>query len=320
MDSDTGSGGKSGNVSYVKVNSPVKNSNPFEIFAGVPSQNLVGGNKSDPGRIAMDGLGAGSSDGSIGSVSHVRLFGPTSSFEIGKADAAGGGNMMGGTTAQGGNGGDIDFVTALAGTLDVLAPSGGDSQGTPGHGGSIHGLYSGLTGKSVHLIAAGNGGSSLVGGTGGAGGSLSYMDILGDIGDFKATFGLATGSDQGGLVVGEGGTNGTVDDVHANRIATLIAGRPDAGAITYANDVSKVSHLYVNVLGANTGIKGDHSERGTNGQMFDWSGGSDAKFEPDSAGDPLDGDSANDGLVILGPNAGKLPVIPLLLVQEHSVG
>ena len=73
--------------------------------------------------------------------------------------------------------------------------------------------------------------------------------------------------------------------------------------------VSKLSKITAAVIGAETGIAGDHQEAGGSGGTFDWNEG--------SANTTFDGapDTAIDGMVIVvGPVAPVLSVAPLKLV------
>jgi hypothetical protein len=93
-------------------------------------------------------------------------------------------------------------------------------------------------------VAAGNGGS---GNRGGLGGSVSRLNIFGDIGDRTgAVFGFDT---MGGVFAGSGGVgtisgkSGNVTDVTAAAISSIVAGRPTSASpasLGLANLVDRV--------------------------------------------------------------------------------
>ena len=319
-----GNGGNSGDVSAVRVDDWAGGSTPFEIYAGVPVAS-TGGPKTSGG---MTGFGAASHGGSIGSVSGISLNpdaahdSSNSHFIIGKADAAGSGG--GDPESHGGNGGSISGVTGLVGTLDILAPAGGDgfgqfpggpdSFGVGGTGGSISGINVTTSGAGhfVHLIAAGDGGA---GSMPGAGGSVTKVKVAGDIGNVTGSFNLSTDeSGMGGLVAGLGGAgdtdlNGSISGINVgtHTIAAILAGRPAANGITVANAVTKISGIVAGKIGADNGTIG----------IFDYMEGSssDTAFQPNSTNTTTDGDTALDGLVIVNKGGSVLPVAPLLLVE-----
>jgi hypothetical protein len=246
------------------------------------------------------------------------LDAPDSAVVIGKSDQAG--SAATNRESIGGAGGSISNITGEVGRLDVLAPSGGNSSGKAGAGGSISRISLTEVGESVHLIAAGNGGNGLppeLGGAvglAGAGGSVSNLSIAGDIGDRTKNFGLTTDvSTMGGLVAGIRGiglgsaVNGSISKVSADRIASILAGRPAANAVSYANAVTKISGIKINLPGGTIGAD-------VNGDMdFDFiQGGANTTYEPSSEGTPTDGDTAIDGLIIvkLGGGGAALAITP----------
>ena len=97
--------------------------------------------------------------------------------------------------------------------------------------------------------------------------------------------------------------------ISANRIATILAGMPAANAVGYDNAVSKIANITATVLGADV----------LNNATFDFTEGSGAttSYEPDNAHTPTDGDTAQDGLIIVKKDSGALtlPVIPLKLIE-----
>jgi hypothetical protein len=176
-------------------------------------------------------------------------------------------------------------------------------------------------GHFIHWIGAGDGGNGGVGA--GAGGSVIGIKTNGDIGNFLNTFGLSLSATvQGGISTGKGGTtagpsgaNGSIFNVTAARIATMIAGRPAANAINSGNAVNRIAGIHAGVIGADTGIAGDHQiPGGPAGSTFDFNeGGANATFDVTT----LDGDTAIDGLVFVvsGRGGQTLPVKPLLLLE-----
>jgi hypothetical protein len=117
---------------------------------------------------------------------------------------------------------------------------------------------------------------------------------------------------MGGLVAGKAGTgaggavNGSIANVSATRIATILAGRPDADAIDYANAVTSITNVHANVIGADVKHNG----------VFDFiEGGATAGYQPDDAHNATDGDTAIDGFVLV--KAAGTPVFnvtPLKLI------
>jgi hypothetical protein len=305
-----GNGGNSGNVSGITITDTVGATNPFEIYAGVPVDLFAGGGKVGP-YLGMQGIGAGAKAGSIGTINGVTLDAPGSKVIIGKSDAAG--SSLDSPESVAGNGGAISNVSGKVGTLDILAPSGGDAgtAGKGGSGGSISKIDITAVTQFVHLVAAGDGGDGKIAG---AGGSVSGVTVAGDIGDFTTTFGLSgAGSGMGGLVSGIRGTgdgsavNGSIATVSATRIATILAGRPSANAVGYGNAVTTLSGIAATVIGADVANDGfTYTE-----------GGSDSEYQPDSAKHPTEGDTAVDGFVLVKKNGGgaSLPVSPLKLIE-----
>jgi hypothetical protein len=163
------------------------------------------------------------------------MNGPHSSFGI---DSGNGGdcvsinNVIGGLA---GNGGNISNIGGSVGLLYINGGSGGSvTNGTAGTGASISNVKLTSVSEFVRAIAAGNGGDATgPEATESAGGSISHISVPGAIGDFSSAFNTASiTSGQGGLIVGTGGggdaaLNGSITDVSAKAIATIIAGRWD---------------------------------------------------------------------------------------------
>lgn len=87
------------------------------------------------------------------------------------------------------------------------------------------------------------------------------MYVNGDIGDFTGTFGTVSNTlgDMGGIAAGMAGTggastndllNGSIVDVHATRIATILAGQVTSTTVTAANAPSLISNVTAHVIGA----------------------------------------------------------------------
>jgi hypothetical protein len=267
---------------------------------------------------------------SVGSVSDIHVYAPLADVEIGQGSSATfdsnlhvvyrldpvAGNSTTGV-APGGDGSDIQRITGTVGTLVLVAPSGGSSAGgAGGKGGSVSDVQMTVL-KRAEMVAAGDGGNGL---QPGLGGSLTSIDIQGDIGDFKKPFSGFVNSilgGMGGLIAGQGGAgqngpglNGSITDVSATRIAAIFAGRTAPAQFSAANAVQTITRLQADVLGADTKVKvaGAHHETNEVG-TFDFTGGSDDVFT-------LGTDTPVDGLVIVRANGlvTPLPVAPLKLV------
>ena len=183
------------------------------------------------------------------------------------------------TTIQAGDGGSTDTVGGAGGSVsDVTILSGGAPQaiftigaGDAGNapdgkkgaaGGSVNGVQvsnldvgpgglpapTDLTLQTIfRSVAAGNGGNaSPTNGVGGAGGSINGVFVSAH--DIGIRTGAAFGYDSaGGLFAGVGGTglkaglNGSVTNIQANAIASIVAGR----TLT-PQEAENVNHIYVN--------------------------------------------------------------------------
>jgi hypothetical protein len=231
--------------------------------------------------------------------------------------AIGGGAVAGAGGSVGGPGGNVMHVFGTAKWLDLRASDGGRAGGgTGGTGGNISDVRFTVTGVFVYRGAAGNGGEGQVGGIGG---SVSDVFINGDIGDFHRAFGFERSFGQmGGLSAGKAGRSfnntpvaaGSVADISANRIAAIVAGSPSADQpLTATNAVASISNISAKVLGADTGLRGEHKEIVNRRHSFDFKGGGDDVFT-------LGQDTPVDGLVVVraGGVLTPLPVAPLKLV------
>jgi hypothetical protein len=229
----------------------------------------------------------------------------------------------------GGDGGDATGVGSLAGiggtiagnkakvnVFQAIAGDGGEStnitSGTGGAGGAVNTLN--VTAKSgAQQIRAGAGGDGLT--LGGAGGGVTDVKVVGDIGDFFRPFGIRPFGpnpelDMGGLFAGMGGSGttdgvaGSITNVSAKRIASIIAVNDDTlpNNLGADNAVAAISGIKASVIGAD--LDGDG--------LFDFNNiGGTPDFDLNS------GDQAVDGLVIVktaGVPAGGLKPAPLLII------
>ncbi len=272
-----GNGGVSGRLSGVTLQNYAEIDDPYATIAsgnggmaGVVSGN--GGHSGAVGKVVIrdtfdataifrltSGIAGGSAEGrsgNSGAISGVTLDGFGSSFEI----VAGGlGVALADNPLGGGSGGGVSKVSGVVGQLVVRAGNGLPSTlGAGGTGGSISNVNITAVGEFVRTLMAGSGGAGAT--RGGAGGSVSTATVAGDIGDFSDDFEMtASGTTgQGGISVGQGGTgatpglNGSVRSVTAHGIASIVAGRPAANAITAANAVFAISGVRAVVAGADT--------------------------------------------------------------------
>jgi hypothetical protein len=233
--------------------------------------------------------------GDRGSVRDIKLDGFNTDFRL-----IGGGTGVPPTLNPlgGGRGGNVTNVSGVVGRLFLRAGDGLTSSAGPGGaGGSVSNINITGVGEFVRSIMAGAGGN---GGTiGGTGGSVFNIRVAGDIGDFSSNFEMDPDGEtgQGGISVGQGGTgatpgrNGSVLNLRADRIATILAGRPAANAITAANAVTAISNVRAFVVGAD--VNGN--------ELFDY------VDLPPPGFNLGDGDTAIDGLVVV--RAGGLGAI-----------
>jgi hypothetical protein len=163
----------------------------------------------------------------------------------------------------------------------------------------------------VRTVEAGNGGDGRLAGQGG---SVHGIYVAGDIGDFSTDFDVTQQTaGMGGIVAGMAGTgaglatNGSIVDVTAVGIAAMLAGTPAANAVGYGNGVYKIAGISAEVIGADVNQNG----------VFDFiPGGASDTYTPDNAHDPLAGDTALDGFVLVrAEGLSPLPVVPLKLIE-----
>jgi len=275
--------------------------------------------------------GEGGKGGNGGSISTLMLDALTSTVRVNNGTNHGdlhGGDGGSGLLSAGGKGGSITNIKGRVGLLLVSAQRGGSAEMLGGDGGSVSTIFLNSVGQFVQLIAGGVGGNSGMDGTPGRGGNLSGITIPDDIGNFDATFGLdplavpGTADPQmGGLIAGLAGSkdgadvdparNGTISGIAATRIAAILAGSviapggvfdgTKANGLTQSNAVSKITKIAgVSKLGADaimpTGFTFIDNNPG---------GGGNGMFQLG------DGDTAQDGLVIVLGTTTVLPVAPL---------
>jgi hypothetical protein len=216
------SGGAGGNITSTNFSSSAGSLLP------APSGNILvqAGNGSALGGVAGKG----------GSINQV--VGYASSGGLGSTSVYAAGH--GGGATSGAAGGSVNGLQIVGGGADgsLITISAGDAgdatgQANGANGGSVTNVeVAGLTpGSILRSIAAGDGGNGTS--RGGIGGSARQIFVLGtDIGDrLGGAFGYET---MGGIFAGLGGTggpgglNGSVVDIRAESIASIVAGRVGA--------------------------------------------------------------------------------------------
>lgn len=203
-------------------------------YAGVFDDRALVGVGAPNGSVTVQaghGSALGNAAGAGGSVKGAAGFSsglPTGSLLV----AAGDGNGLGGPSgARGAAGGAVTDVSLFGGAAAgvIRAGDGGDAPGQGGKGGAVTKVAA-AEGVNLHAISAGNGGSGST--RGGLGGSVTQISVFGDIG---VRSGKAFGFDAdgaGGIFAGGGGNGptagkaGSVTDVTAAAIASIVAGRP----------------------------------------------------------------------------------------------
>lgn len=167
----------------------------------------------------------------------------------------------GGSSGKAGAGGTISGLTIFDGASDfsIVAGNGGAGSVSGAAGGNVSQVSIGAD-SVVRVVAAGDGGNTTLGKAKGAiGGSVSALNVLGDVG-YKAgkSYGFATdGTLMGGIFAGRGGVNtvtpldtkliapsGNVSNVTAQAISAIVAGRDASPQL-----VNKVDGIF---LGGNT--------------------------------------------------------------------
>jgi len=242
----------SGNVEVRAGNGSVGVGTTARAGAGGSISNL-GGYISDTGTTqiyAGDGNGgsAGRKAAAGGSISNVNLFRGLGAADLGAADlgaadlrAGNGGTLSAGSPGAGGAGGSISKVSVSK----VRASSGVDILGVE---------------VDILAVAAGNGGNAgTANGKGGNGGNVSALNIFGDIGNRSGSnFGI---DGMGGIFAGAGGLTagaeaklngkaGSVTNVTAAAISSIVAGRPTTSAPQSFQLVSLVDRVNLRGLTA----------------------------------------------------------------------
>jgi hypothetical protein len=210
---------------------------------------------------AGDGSGAGKIAGRGGLINHLSGAVTSGPGAVTTIRAGNGGS----TATKGGAGGSVSDVTILGGgapqaIFTIAAGDAGDAPNgkTGAAGGSVNGVQvsnldqdlsdpTDLSQQTVfRSVAAGNGGSAgAANGKGGVGGSINGVFVLAH--DIGIRTGLVFGYESaGGLFAGVGGAgskpglNGSVTNIQANAIASIVAGRT-----LVPQEVQNVNHVFV---------------------------------------------------------------------------
>lgn len=243
----------------------------------IPSGNIsvLAGN----GGAAITATGASGRGGNV-----TTLVGYSSSDASATVTFAAG---TGGNGGKGGAGGSFSGLTIYDGTAEfsVVAGNGGSGSVSAGIGGSVSSIAV-VPDLVIRAIAAGDGGDTTAGkGKGANGGSVSGINVNGDIGIRSGkSYGFATdGSLMGGIFAGKAGVNtvtpadtklygiaGNVTNVTAKAISAIVAGRAASPQL-----VNKVDGIF---LGGNIAAKVDGTGAFTNFSTANLVGG--------KAGDP----------------------------------
>jgi hypothetical protein len=240
-------GGKGGNLSGLGFFGVDSQGSPAFTSAPTGNVTLTAGNGSASGNVAGAGGDILTVTGRIGEGLLQKI-------------AAGQG---GGSGAASANGGNVTRLTILGGggasaKLTVAAGDAGDAASgkTGGKGGSVSNVIASalLSGTKFLNIVAGDGGDAgAVKGRGGLGGSVTDVHVQSDIGIRSGVvFGYET---MGGIFAGAGGVaaagtpglSGSVDDVNANAIAAIAAGKLAQGSVLQERNLAtKVSKIVLN--------------------------------------------------------------------------
>jgi hypothetical protein len=207
------------------------------------------------------GVGTGAKAGAGGALSRLGgLAGDSGLTRIHAGDGNGG--AVGVKAAVGGSISNVNLFGGL-GLVDLRAGHGGSlapgSAGAGAAGGNVSGV-NGFSGVNFLSVAAGDGGDSgTANGRGGNGGSVSALNVYGDIGRRTGSnFGL---DGMGGVFAGAGGLTagpdaklngkaGNVTNITAAAISSIVAGRPTAVAPENFQLVSVVDRVYLRGLAA----------------------------------------------------------------------
>lgn len=226
---DSSLGGRGGNISSAAWYGVNILNNYSPSITSAPTGNVL--IQAGQGSVSASAAGIG---GSLTNLSgHASTAGTTQIFA-----GDGNGGILGSRAAAGGS---INGLYIYGGTsaVEVYAGNGGSllaaTNGNGANGGNINNVASAES-VNFRVLAAGNGGSSGAGvdkGRGGIGGSVTNVNIFGDIG---LRSGTAFGIDgMGGIFAGAGGTGGSaalngrpgnVTSIVASAISSIVAGRP----------------------------------------------------------------------------------------------
>jgi hypothetical protein len=238
-------GGNGGNISQIAFYGATGNT-------ALPYGNtsVIAGNGGD----AISSTTASGAGGSVTNAAGYTSGDPynTAAFQAGNGGSGGKGGVGGSFTGLTIYGGDVNF--------GVVAGNGGSGTSSGGVGGSVSNLavqsnlsnpFDGVTtgtNATIYAIAAGSGGSVTTG-KGAAGGSVTNINVAGDIGVMTGVdYGFATdGSAMGGIFAGVGGTgstgsglNGNVTKITAEAISAIVAGTGSSPSL-----VNKVDGVYL---------------------------------------------------------------------------
>ncbi len=282
-------GGRGGNISSA-------------VWYGVSSTYVPSIASAPTGNVLIQ-AGQGSVSASVAGIggSLVNLSGYASTTGTTKISAGdGNGGVLGARAAAGGSVNGL-YIYGGVSAVEVYAGNGGSllaaTNGNGANGGNINNVAAAES-INFRVLAAGNGGDSGAGvdkGRGGIGGSVTNVNIFGDIG---LRSGTAFGIDgMGGIFAGAGGTGGStalngrpgnVTSIVASAISSIVAGRPTMATPETLQLVGSVDRITLRALEAPT-VNPDGSF--TN---FDT-----ANFVGGISGDPTDA-AANDFKVDIG--------------------
>lgn len=248
--------------------------------------------------IGGHGSGLAGLGGNAGSITSVIFDAPLTTVTVGDSGTGGlaGGASGTGPKAAGGAGGGISGLSGVVGDITIVAGAGGSGDmGRGGNGGSIASLALKNPGSLgvAPMISAGDGGNGAA--VRGGGGSVTNVNFAGDIGRFVQFFDASIGgAGMGGLFAGEAGvgggtaTNGSIRNITALRIATILAGHPFATDLTRFNAVQNISGIKLTSASTSSKLGADVLDNG----VFDFT-------DAGAAGLVLGGgDTLKDGLVV----------------------
>jgi hypothetical protein len=215
---------------------------------------------------AGSGSALGGASGAGGSISGAAGFSSgdaTKTTIIAAGDGSGAGGGIGSRPTAGGS---VTNVLLYGGqsAVEIFAGHGGSAVASAGGAGGSVSRVSAAEGVNFQAIAAGDGGT---GTRGGQGGSVSQVNVFGDIGKRSgADFGIDT---MGGIFAGEGGSGttpgraGSVTNVTAAAISSIVAGRPTAATAADFSLVTLADRIFLRGLAAPTTDRIDTANLGT---------------------------------------------------------